>query len=354
MSFSFKPAKREGVHVILGLSGGTGSGKTWSALELATGLAGGQPFAVIDTEAGRALQYADYFDFQHGDLKPPFSPSAYLEAIVAAEKAGYPVAVLDSMSHEHAGDGGILDMHEAELGRIAGKDHKKRERVKFLAWVKPKSEHKRMVARLLQMRMHLILCFRAEPKMKIVKVVKNGRQVSEPVDVGWQPICAKGLEYEMAASFMLNNEKPGSFVIGETAQMADEAGLGVALKIPEPLREIFTGTGTFDRGHGEAVAKWAAGDGAVAGSAAPGEPIKGEVVEDADPESINGDPRPVSQMLKEDYMEIDGGMSRETVASVLRAAGLMVKGKSALPKDVDREAVRKALDAAFEVAGGPG
>jgi hypothetical protein len=59
MSFSFRPAVRESVSLLIGLSGGTGSGKTYSAMRLAHGIAGDQPFAVIDTEAGRAKHYAD-------------------------------------------------------------------------------------------------------------------------------------------------------------------------------------------------------------------------------------------------------------------------------------------------------
>lgn len=260
MSFTFKPAKREGVHLIVGLMGGTGSGKTCSALELATGLAGGKPFAVIDTEAGRSQHYADEFAFDHGDLCPPFTPDAYLEAIVAAEKKGYPVVVVDSMSHEHAGEGGILDMHEEELGRIAGNDWKKREKATYLAWVKPKMSHKRMVGRLLQLRTHLILCFRAEPKMKIIKVEKNGRVVNEPVDAGWQPVCAKGLEFEMTASWMLRHERPGQVFAGEV----DEADpIGSAIKLPKAWIPFFGGAQLLSRKHGETLREWAAGSAAV-------------------------------------------------------------------------------------------
>jgi hypothetical protein len=79
-------------------------------------------FAVIDTENGRARHYADQFAFDVADLHAPFTPLAYQEAIVAAAAAGYPVVVVDSMSHEHAGDGGLLDMQEAELERMAGDD----------------------------------------------------------------------------------------------------------------------------------------------------------------------------------------------------------------------------------------
>ena len=42
---------------------------------------------VIDTEAGRAKHYADLFSFDHADLRPPFTPDAYREAIETADKA---------------------------------------------------------------------------------------------------------------------------------------------------------------------------------------------------------------------------------------------------------------------------
>jgi carbamoylphosphate synthase large subunit len=78
---------------------------------------------VIDTEAGRMLadrsSYADEFEF---DYASPTSRRSrrrrYAEAIEAADEAGYPVIVVDSASHEHAGDGGLLDMQEAEFERM--------------------------------------------------------------------------------------------------------------------------------------------------------------------------------------------------------------------------------------------
>lgn len=241
-NFMFRPSARENVHIIAGFLGGTGSGKTYSALRLATGLAAGKRFAVIDTEARRALHYADTFQFDHGDLKPPFTPDAYLEAILAAEAAGYPVAVVDSMSHEHAGDGGILDWHEAELDRMAGDDYKKREACKFAAWIKPKMAHKQMMARLLQLRMHLILCCRAEPKMKPQKNKDTGK--TEFVDAGWLPVCAKGLEFEMTVSFLMSHETPG---------------IGTPLKLPAPLKACFPEGQVIDERCGTELGAWAAG-----------------------------------------------------------------------------------------------
>jgi hypothetical protein len=74
MTITFRPAVREGVPLLLGLAGGTGSGKTWSAMVLAKGLAGDKPFAVVDTENGRAKHYADDFRFDVTDLHAPCVP----------------------------------------------------------------------------------------------------------------------------------------------------------------------------------------------------------------------------------------------------------------------------------------
>jgi hypothetical protein len=228
MPFSFRPAARERISLLVGLSGGTGSGKTCSAMRLAHGIAGDQPFAVIDTEAGRAQHYADAFRFDHGDLHPPFSPAAYADAIAAADAAKYPVIVVDSTSHEWAGEGGILDWQEDELHRMAGDDWKKREACKMAAWIKPKMSHKQFVQRLLQIRAHLILCFRAEPKIEMVRNADGKMEIREKQSLtglhGWIPICEKNLPYELTASFLL---------------MADRPGVPLPIKLQEQHRALF-------------------------------------------------------------------------------------------------------------------
>lgn len=250
-SFSFRPARRENVPLLVGLAGGTGSGKTFSAMLLAKGLAGGKRFAVIDTENGRARHYADEFEFDSADLRAPFRPERYAEAIEAADKAGYPVIVVDSMSHEHAGDGGLLDWHESEMQRLGNRDS-----VKFTAWIAPKLAHKAMVTRLLQVNAHVILCFRAEEKIEIVKV--GGKVEVRPKQSlvgldGWVPISEKTLPYELTASFLLTADHPGiprpiklqaqhrAFIpldkpIGlEAGQRLAEWASGGATRTPEPV-----------------------------------------------------------------------------------------------------------------------
>lgn len=251
MSFQFKPAIREQVGLLIGLAGGTGSGKTYSAMRLASGIAGGKPFAVIDTEAGRAKHYADQFKFDHGDLAAPFSPQAYAEAIFAADAAKYPCIVVDSMSHEWAGEGGVLEMHDAELDRMAGDDWKKREACKMAAWIRPKTDHKKMVQRLLQVRAHLILCFRAEEKIEMVKDEETKKMVivakrSLTGINGWIPVCEKSLPFELTTSFLLT---------------ADAPGMPKPIKLQEQHRNMFPLEKPVSEDSGKMVAAWAAGGG---------------------------------------------------------------------------------------------
>ncbi len=244
----FKPAVRENLPLLIGLAGGTGSGKTLSAMLLAKGLSGGQRFAVIDTENGRAKHYADMFDFDVADLQPPFRPDAYTEAVKTADAAGYPVIIVDSMSHEHAGDGGLLDWQEEELDRLAGDDWKKRDRVKFTAWIKPKAAHKKMVTALLQTKAHVILCFRAEQKIEMVKNAQGKLEVIPKQSAvgldGWIPISEKNLPYEATVSFLV---------------VADKPGIPMPIKLQAQHRPFFPLDKPISEEAGRLLAEWASG-----------------------------------------------------------------------------------------------
>jgi hypothetical protein len=286
MSFVFRPAQREAVGLVLGFTGPSGGGKSYTALRVASGLAGERRFAAIDTEAGRLKHYADRFAFDHGDLTAPFSPEHYLEAIIAAEAAGYPVILVDSMSHEHAGDGGLLDMQEAELTRMAGQDWQKREACKMAAWVRPKQAHKKMVSRLLQLRAHLILTFRAEQKVDVVRVDGRMQVVPKKLLSGfsdWIPVCEKNILYELTASFLLTPDKPG---------------IPQPIKLQEQHRAFFPLDQPISEESGRRLGEWAKGGtlsrpatgaptpsapvsepGAAAGGAPAADPVEADVVD---------------------------------------------------------------------------
>ncbi len=257
MSYTFRPAVRTKTSVLIALAGTTGTGKTYSALKLATGLAGTTGrIAFIDTEAGRALHYAEQFRFDHLDIKPPFRPAAYRDAIVAAEEAGYDVIIVDSMSHEYEGEGGILEWAD-EL--LAGGEKSPGN------WKEPKSAHKRMMNRLVQCRAHLIFCLRAEEKMLLEQIPetnqdgsprinsKTGKQWTRtvvtpakdrPLEERWQPICEKRFMYEMTASFLLLPDKPG---------------VGIPVKLQEQHRPFFPEGERIGEASGQGLAAWARG-----------------------------------------------------------------------------------------------
>lgn len=249
--FVFKNAVREAVPLLLGLIGQSGSGKTYSAFRIATGIVGnGNRFAVIDTESRRALHYADKFAFDHCEIGPPFTPQKYADAIRAADQAGYKAIVVDSVSHEWAGEGGVIEWHDAELDRMVANAMKKnpnsseyqlREAMSMAAWVKPKTAHKQMVQRLLQVHSHLILCFRAEDKVKMEKDDKGKTQI---VPIGIQPVCSKEMPYELMASFLMSADRPG---------------YPHPLKLQEQHKAMFPPNALLDEKSGGLIAEWARG-----------------------------------------------------------------------------------------------
>jgi hypothetical protein len=214
----YAPGTRGDVGLMIMLSGPPGSGKTKSALMLATGLAGpGGVIGACDTEHGRMLYYApmpgqkakppEDFDFLHLDLQEPFNPKKFEQAAVTSQKARHAVWICDSFSHEHVGPGGVLDMFEAELMRLAGTDFTRREQMKMVAWIEPKGQHKHMLQRLWQLNMHIILCCHADKKIEMIKDPETGK--TKPTDVGYVPVCSPDIPYAMTISLALDPGRPG-------------------------------------------------------------------------------------------------------------------------------------------------
>jgi hypothetical protein len=110
MTVAIRKAKRSATKLRLLLTGPSGSGKTWGALQIAKGLGG--KTMVIDTEEGSSDLYEHLHDFDVIDLRPPFTPERYIEAITAAEEAGYAVIIVDSVTHCWSGSGGCLELLE--------------------------------------------------------------------------------------------------------------------------------------------------------------------------------------------------------------------------------------------------
>ncbi len=198
---NIRKAKREGARLVIGLAGISGSGKTYTALQLAYGMANfdAGKVGMLDTENRRGSLYADILkneagevqSFLIGDLDAPFSPARYSDAIIEFQAAGVEVLVIDSSSHEWEGTGGCEEI--AERGARGGmKD-----------WATGKREHKKFMNTLLASNMHVIVCTRAREKVEISKDASGKTQVKS---LGIMPICEKNFMFEMSASLLMWNE----------------------------------------------------------------------------------------------------------------------------------------------------
>lgn len=241
MSYTFRPAVRVETPVIIGLAGPSKSGKTYSAMRLAIGLAQGGKIAMINTEGPRGHQYANApFKYDACDLKEPFSMKSYEEAIKEAGKFNPAVLIIDSMSHAHEGVGGMLDQHESILDQKAGNDFAKRDKLTWFAWVKPKKDEASMINTMLQQKFHIILCFRAKEKLKIVR----GK---EPENLGWRPIASDRIHYETAITLILPPSSKGKPDLSEKGSELREPfdSMVKSVQINEEL--------------GEKIAEWSSG-----------------------------------------------------------------------------------------------
>ena len=168
----------------IGLIGPSGSGKTYSALSIATGL--GDKIALIDTEHGSASLYADDFPFDALELDN-FHPQHYIDAIVAAGKAGYEVLVIDSLSHAWAGTGGALELADKGASRYQGN--------RFAAWKDVTPLHTKLIEAMLSCPCHLIATMRSKTEYVQDKDEKGKTTIRK---VGTAPIQRDGMEYEFS------------------------------------------------------------------------------------------------------------------------------------------------------------
>lgn len=180
---SFSKATKKQAKARIALIGPSGSGKTYTALRIATALA--PNVALIDTERGSASKYADQFAFDALNLDS-FAPATYVEAIQAAEQAGYGVLVIDSLSHAWSGVGGALEM----VDRISKRSQSNNN---FAAWRDVTPEHNRLVDTILRSNLHIIATMRAKTEY-VLEANERGKMT--PKKVGLAPVQRDGIEYE--------------------------------------------------------------------------------------------------------------------------------------------------------------
>lgn len=168
----------------MAIDGPSGSGKTYTSLLIAQEL--GERFALIDTEHGTASKYAgDVANFDTVQLES-FSPETYVKAIEAARDAGYPVLVIDSLSHAWDGVEGALEQVDKVAKRSTSGNS-------FTAWRDVTPMHRRLVEAILAYPGHVIATMRVKTEY-VMETDSRGKTV--PKKIGLAPVQRAGIEYE--------------------------------------------------------------------------------------------------------------------------------------------------------------
>src|SRR5690606_31243306 len=125
----------------------------------------------------------DVADFDVCELES-FSPRAYVDAIHAAAAAGYPVLVIDSLSHAWSGKDGALEQVERRASNAAGK---------FGAWREVTPMHNELVDTILGYPGHVIATMRVKTEYLVEENERGKKTVRK---VGLAPVQRDGMEYE--------------------------------------------------------------------------------------------------------------------------------------------------------------
>lgn len=216
--FSFTKAERKKAKLKLNLNGASGSGKTYSALVLASSL--GKKIAVIDTENESASLYANEFNFDTLPLKPPYSPERFAGAIHAAHNMGYEVLIIDSASHEWIGTGGCLEINDEAAKRFKGNT--------WSAWSETTPRHRKFIDAILQTDMHIITTTRAKTETvqgEKGKVIKLGMKAEQ----------RDGYEYELTVSLDMLHENKFAIPTKDRTKLFNPTGEVITKETGEKL-----------------------------------------------------------------------------------------------------------------------
>lgn len=217
-----RKSNRSQAKIRIALQGASGSGKTYSSLLLAYGLCQDwDKIAVIDTENQSADLYSHLGQYNVLTLLPPFSPERYMEAIATCEASGMEVIIIDSLSHEWEGEGGILDIH----GNMAGNS--------FTNWAKITPRHNALVQKILHSAAHIIATVRS--KQDYVITEKNGKQV--PEKVGLKAVQRDGLEYDFSVVFELDINHQATCSKDRTQLFAQKIPFKIEPQTGQKIRE---------------------------------------------------------------------------------------------------------------------
>lgn len=218
-------AEKKKVKLKMAVQGPSGSGKTWGALSLAKNLWPNAKVCVVDTENDSASLYADHFEFDTIPLTPPFHTERYISCVDMAVKLGYDVLIIDQISHQWDGEGGILRRKE-ELDRRPGSNS-------FTNWSAFTPEHEKFKQAIVQAPIHLIATMRSKQD-HILVTNEKGKQM--PQKVGMAAIQREGFDYEFTLVFDVQMDHKATVSKDRTSLFNEEIVDLAAAKTADRLR----------------------------------------------------------------------------------------------------------------------
>ena len=190
MKFQSRKAEKRQLALKILCSGSSGSGKTYSALRLATGIinkAGGEIY-LINTEGDRGEMYGGQFNYQIVDLPEPRSPENYIEAIKYCINEGATVIIIDSLSHE-------WNYLNEQVNYMHGNS--------FNNWGKQKPRHRKLVDFIIESKAHIIATGRGKDEY-VMETNEKGKSMPKKIGVGVQQ--EKDTEYEYMVTFNITQD----------------------------------------------------------------------------------------------------------------------------------------------------
>ena len=185
-----RKATRQKAKIRLGISAVSGGGKTYSALLIAYGITKNwDKIALIDTENGSGDLYAHLGSYSVLPLQAPYTPKSYIKAIKACEDAEMEVIIIDSITHEWDGKGGILEISNSMAGNP------------YTNWAKLTPRHQSFIDSILQSKCHIITTVRGKQDYEMTT---NSMGKLVPQKVGLKEVTREGFEYELTLNLELD------------------------------------------------------------------------------------------------------------------------------------------------------
>lgn len=185
MALQIRKAERRQAKARVAFIGTSGTGKTYSSILFARGLAGPEGrILMVDTEHHSGELYSNLTDYDYAEIEPPYETEKYIEAIQVAEENGYDVLILDSISHAWAGQGGILEQQDTIAGRGGNR---------FAAWGEVTPKQLRFIDAMINADIHIVVTMRAKTAYALIP---DASGKTKPEKLGLAPVQREGIDYE--------------------------------------------------------------------------------------------------------------------------------------------------------------